>query len=243
MTARLNWRIKELIHARDIDHSEAMVLQQKTHKLEDSKDDKLALDKYFIKRELGVDKLDDDILERYHYKYSRITNFTCLIDKSNIPKTHDNQTDELLFKLPIIQGLLKELGFQHVFDNKTRYTKDEIIAKINKLKGSNIFTDAKVYHKVFGSSSSKLTKLFDEHASLKAKLGFINSVLCDFGIGLTTTRVQEQKGKKTSYYPLGHLDHIAEILMRRSKKGNLFEDSTSIFKQPEQMGFSTFACR
>jgi hypothetical protein len=108
MTARLNWRIEELLHARDIDHSEAMVLQQKTHKLEDSKDDKLALDKYFIKRELGVDKLDDDILERYHYKYSRITNFTCLIDKSNIPKTHDNQTDELLFKLPIIQGLLKD---------------------------------------------------------------------------------------------------------------------------------------
>ena len=237
MTARLNWRIEELLHARDIDHSEAMVLQQKTHKLEDSKDDKLALDKYFIKRELGVDKLDDDILERYHYKYSRITNFTCLIDKSNIPKTHDNQTDELLFKLPIIQGLLKELGFQHVFDNKTRYTKDEIIAKINKLKGSNIFTDAKVYHKVFGSSSSKLTKLFDEHSSLKAKLGFINSVLCAFGIVLMTTRVQEQKGKKTSYYSLGHLDHIAEILMMRSKKGNLFEDSTSIFKQPEQLVF------
>ena len=47
MTARLNWRIEELLHARDIDHSEAMVLQQKTHKLEDSKDDKLALDKYF----------------------------------------------------------------------------------------------------------------------------------------------------------------------------------------------------
>ena len=54
-----------------------MVLQKKTHKLEDSKDDKLALDKYFIKRELGVDKLDDDILDRYHYKYSRITTFTC----------------------------------------------------------------------------------------------------------------------------------------------------------------------
>ncbi len=94
-----------------------------------------------------------------------------------------------------------------------------------------------MYHKVFGSSSSKLTKLFDEHASLKAKLGFINSVLCAFGIVLMTTRVQEQKGKKTSYYSLGHLDHIAEILMMRSKKGNLFEDSTSIFKQPEQLVF------
>ena len=66
-----------------------MVLQQKTHNFEDSKGDKLALDKYSIKREPGVDKLDDDILETYHYKYSRITNFTCLIDKSNIPKSHE----------------------------------------------------------------------------------------------------------------------------------------------------------
>ena len=94
-----------------------------------------------------------------------------------------------------------------------------------------------MYHKVFGSSSSKLTKLFDEHAGLKAKLGFMNSVLCEFGIVLMTTRVQEQKGKKTSYYSLGHLDHIAEILMMRSKKGNIFEDSASIFKQPEQLVF------
>ena len=94
-----------------------------------------------------------------------------------------------------------------------------------------------MYHKVFGSSSSKLTKLFDEHASLRAKLVFINSVQCDFGIGLTTTRVQEQKGKNTSFHSFGHLDHIAEILMMRSKKGNLFEDSTGIFKQPEQLVF------
>ena len=139
--------------------------------------------------------------------------------------------------MPIIRRLLKEFGFQHAVDNKNRYTKHEIVTKINKEKGTTIFTDAKVYHKVFGSSSKRLTELFDEHASLKVKLGFINSVLCEFGIVLMTTRVQEQTGKNTSYYSLGHPDHIAEILMMRSKKGNLFEDSTSILKQPEQMVF------
>ena len=69
---RMTVNIEELLWAPDIDHEAAEALQMKTNKVEDTKDDKITLDRYFIKLRLGVEKLDDKILEHFHYKYHRM---------------------------------------------------------------------------------------------------------------------------------------------------------------------------
>jgi hypothetical protein len=134
---RLNWRIEELLQSKDISNQEAQALQMKTNKLEDTKDDKLKLDRHFIKFKLGVDTLDEDILKAYHYKYHHIMNFTALIDDANIPITNDNHHDELKCKVPIINELIQHLGFKHVFDTDKLYNKSDFENNIVNMKGIN----------------------------------------------------------------------------------------------------------
>ena len=79
--------------------------------------------RYFIGLTLGVDTLDQKILEDYLYKYDRILCFMGLIDEANIPDTNDNQFDDLRFKVPVINDLIRSLGCTHVFDQTTKYNK------------------------------------------------------------------------------------------------------------------------
>ena len=228
---RSNWRIDELLSVPDISNKEAQILQDKTNKLLDTKDDKLKLDRYYIRLKLGVDTVDETILKDYHYKYHRILNFTALLDDNNIPFTNDNHHDELRFKTSIIRELINKLGFADVYDTDKKYNKEEIITSINNLMNINIFTQDKDYYKMFSTSEYKLKKLFEEESSLKNKLGYINSILADFSLKISLNRKQEKKGNKTHYYNLTHLNNITEIIENKIKKGfeihGLFKPPTS----------------
>ena len=107
------------------------------------------LDRYYIKLKLGVDLLDEQILDNYHYKYQRIFNCIALRDQDNIPKAYDNQHDDLRFKLPIVKELIHGLGFKDVFDTNKRYNRTEFTANINNLINKNIFTHDATCYKVF----------------------------------------------------------------------------------------------
>ena len=201
---RIHWRIDELLKAADITHEESDELQMKTNRLEDTKDDKLKLDRYFIKLKLGVDTLDEMILSNFQYKYYMIQYFLGLIDEKNLQNTHDNHLDELRFKIPIVNELIHKLGFNNIFDTSTEYLKQDVLNKIDNLKNTNIFSHDRQYYKIFSTSKDKLDKLFDS-GSLKAKLGYINQIIADFALKIEPFRIQEQEGNKTSYYKLVHL--------------------------------------
>ena len=124
-------------------------MQQKTNWLEDSKDDRLKLDRHFIKLHLGLDAVDEHVLTAYQYRMHTIRNFTTLIDEQNIPQEDDNNYDELLFEVPIVRDLLQKLGYTGMFDCTTIRSKDQLAQSIKDMPWSNIFTNKKIYHKAF----------------------------------------------------------------------------------------------
>ena len=230
---RIHWRIDELLKAADITHEESDELQMKTNRLEDTKDDKLKLDRYFIKLKLGVDTLDEMILSNFQYKYYMIQYFLGLIDEKNLQNTHDNHLDELRFKIPIVNELIHKLGFNNIFDTSTEYLKQDVLNKIDNLKNTNIFSHDRQYYKIFSTSKDKLNNLFDS-GSLKAKLGVITQIIADFALKIEPFRIQEQVGNKTSYYKLVHLNNISEIIENKSNKGVQLYDKHNIYKRPNE---------
>ena len=131
---RANTRIEELLNAPDITAEEAEVLRDKTNRLEDTTEDKLKLNRYYHCLELGVHTLDRQILEDYHFKYRRITNFCALIDAKNLRYTDDNQHDDLVAKLPVVRELITALGYENMFDRSTSIDRDAFTDKINSMK-------------------------------------------------------------------------------------------------------------
>jgi hypothetical protein len=100
-------------------------------------------------------------------------------------------------KLTIIKDFIESLGFQcDKTSQQKRLAKEELIERINKLKDTSIFTNSKSYHHLLGSTSKKIHQAFNENATLKSKLGFINSVIRQCGFSLILTRKQESKGNK-----------------------------------------------
>ena len=119
--------------------------------------------------------------------------------------SRSNISDETkAHKLSIVKDCLESLGFQcDDISQPKRLSKEELINNINKLKDTSIFTNNKAYHHLFGSTNKKIQYIFNDDATLKSKLGFINSVLHQCGFSLIPIRKQERKGNKAQYYSLG----------------------------------------
>ena len=216
---RMNWKISELLSAQDFDGGKITQLQDKINKLEDTKAEKIAVEKFFIKLRLGVDKLNAEILQAYHYKYQRLTYFLSLLDADNTPYNNDNQYDELIFQRPITKDLINKLGFKNMFDLNTKYNKEQFSDKISAMENTNIFTHNIVYYKSFSTSKKHLANIFTkdtsiEDTSLKCKLGYINRCLSKFGLTIDIDRVREgscslKNYYLKNYYRLGHLNNIS----------------------------------
>ena len=220
------------MNAPDITAEEAEVLRDKTNRLEDTTEDKLKLNRYYHCLELGVHTLDRQILEDYHFKYRRITNFCALIDAKNLRYTDDNQHDDLVAKLPVVRELITALGYENMFDRSTSIDRDAFTDKIKSMKGTCVFTDDKLHRRLFGTTPKALRELFDEKASLKKKLGYINSILQDFGMTVEIVRRTVEKNKQVRHYKLGELCNISEIVGNRTKQGWKLHDAHGVFRPP-----------
>ena len=125
-------------------------------------------------------------------------------DGSNL---HNISNETKAQKLSIIKDFIVSLGFE--YDNisqQKRLQKEELINNINKLKDTSIFTNAKAYQELLGTTSKKIQHIFAPDATLKSKFGFINSVLRQCGFSMVLIRKQENQGNKTHYYSLRALE-------------------------------------
>ena len=230
---RINWKIEELLSAKDISHEEAEVLQMKANRLEDTQDEKIQLDRYYIELKLGVDSLDEGILKHFQYGLHTIMYFSGLIDERNIPRATDNHFDELQYKIPIVRELLDKLGFD-MFNGNIKYSREEFSGKINALRNTNIFKHDDVNYKMFSTSKELLDKMFVESISLKSKLGYINSVLSDFSLKTESFQLRENKGNKSNYYRLSQVGNITEIIENRMNRGLQLYDIRQIYRKPDK---------
>ena len=233
---REHCKIEELLSAPDITKEEADILKEKTNRREDTKADKLKLNRFFTCKKLGVDTLDQEILEDHHHKYHRITNFLALLDENNIKYSDDNQHEDLKYKMPIPRELIASLGYKNMFDRSSKLDKDAFTEKVNSLRGKSIFLDDKVHRRLFNIKPKRMKELNDSNASLKKRLGYLKTVLAEFGLTISIFRTTIDN-KEIRYYKLKELNNISEVVQNRKNHDWKFEDQHKIFQLPATLRY------
>ncbi len=196
--------------------------------------EKYKIEKYKWKKTLGINKLDKEILKKFTKK--SISNFTSLIDERNIQNYDDQenkQTKKDIEKCKILNILLNDLGFEHIFDSKIIF-KENFEKAMNKiLNGNPVFTNFKNTRILF--SLDKKKKKYDFN-SIKSFLGFLNTLFCKYHISISYKQIRKE-GKKIASYYLKILDGINELLEYKMIKGFSLHDPSKIRSKPEEKDF------
>lgn len=217
----------------DITEDKFKYLLEKQKQSTAEKIDKLQIKKYLIKSSLGVDKLDEKILEFYDSPFI-IKKIEHLIDKTNIKNYNDNQTKENIKKVEIINDLINKLGFK-LFDNKYISRKKFEMNIEEIIKTNELFINPKLANILFNSSKVNIK-------TNKQFLGFVNTVLENYKLKIQSKEVRVKKediekvGKtKDTAYSLEWLkgyETINELIQYKIDKGYKLNDTNNLRPKP-----------
>lgn len=219
--------------APDINDSKYDELIEKQKRDGATEEDKRSIEKHFWKRVLGVDKLTPQFIDPFHRE--SMQNFTALIDEQNIPEYGDNETIEKKDRVRLLKGIIRDLGFNNIFDSKIIY-KDDLEKAMEKMITENtVFTDFK-NTKIRFSLDEKKKKY--EFKTTKSFLGFINTLFNNYHIAISYKQVRKDGEKVASYY-LETLNGINELLEYRIERGFCLSDRDNIRTPPSQFIYSS----
>ena len=225
-----NSRIADIVKAADINGQEVRELEKLQKQGKASEVDKLRLDRYYCKQNLGVDSLDETIMAKYYKKEYTIKNFLYLVDDANIPVNKDSKTEYTEACVKIINKLINELGFENVYDTGKAIPQNVFDENIKKVVASNeLFTDAKTSKILF-----KLSKSAIDLKSQKAILGYINSILSEYSIKIMGEYINGKKKIADNYVlKLVQLNNIGEIAYNTYNKMEKVCDRLHLIKSPD----------
>lgn len=215
----------EILNARDVDDKELYRLLQRQNKRDATESDKRDLDKHFLKLALGVDILDIDIIKKFSDKRENIERYSYLI---NIDKTAPNYETEKR-KTLLINSFISGLGFSNIFDERKLDENEYNINIKNLLDDNDIFNNSNDVKSLFNMSKVKT-----DLRTNKAVLGYINSILSNYFIKISSVRNRNNKGELTNYYFIEHLNNIQEITKYRNDKNDNLNLGLNIFKYNEE---------
>ena len=218
-----------IFETKDINEDEFRVLCGKKQRSEATEEEKRKVDKHYLKRNYGVDILDENIIK---IKVSSIKDFLSLLDIENLKRhderaKEDNQTKEKILKLKLINSFIKDIGFDHIYDTKEIKQQDLQDRIENIVKTNEIFTKSKKTKILF-----KLRKNTSTIENTKQLIGIFNSILIDYNVKLSSKRKGVIKGTsiKQIYYYIERINNIDEILNYRIRKGYNLKDNNNIRK-------------
>jgi hypothetical protein len=227
-------KIDDILNTLDIDKKTFNELMIKQKSSNATKEEKMIINKYILRSNLGIDKLDKDILKLYD-NTKIIKNIEYLIDKQNIKESNDNQTKETNKKVDIIKDIIDKLGFTLFSDATIR--KDDFDEKIqNVIKTNEIFLNS--------NSSSVLFSTFRNNIkTTKQFLGFVNSILENYKLVITSNQKRIKKSEikeddtklKEQVYSLKFIDGfdtINELIQYKINKGYKLFDTKKIRPTP-----------
>ena len=211
----------EIINADDIneDKFKNLIKKQNNHTLiEKEKND---LSKHFCKLKLGVDSLDDEIIDKYGNN-NKIFNFINIIDIENYKKDGDDHKAFYEEKINIVQSLINDFGFKNVFDKKI-LNPDELQEKAEYIKENNeLFKNNNIRCKF---NKLKATNYFKTN---KAFLGLINSIFDEYGFKIESKQIRNEKDRQY-IYKIKIDNGIEEILYYKINNGFKLVDTHQIF--------------
>ena len=184
--------------------------------------------KQCYKNALAVDELDRDLLKPFFYNKNLIYNFECLVDDGNIEDRENYSTHELKDKLATARMVINRLGFDSIVD--TRQVGIEALrANFFELTKS---LDLKRVAVLFGTGRKRWVP---EDTSNKQLLGFINSILGDFSMGVRcvkkTVRASDKVVAECSYC-LRIENNLDEVVRRRHARGRRMVDKGGLMRLP-----------
>jgi len=253
----LSQKYLEILEAENIDvakYEEYMILQKKCTA---TKKQKLAIQKYLIIAQLGIDNLDYDddsskenaynIIKRHNY--STLKNYMALIDTRNINNVYyeNNKLVEKHLtlddraKLKMVEytnQILIKLGFDNCCDKK-EIQKDNFIKKCNAVCALlvKLSTEDSIFNQMFNVCKDDLNYLLEK--DLGAQMRRINVMLSKCGIKISDTRKSKHKNNQT--YCLHDIDFLSETLSNKIMRQTFkLHDTNKIFEHVELNYFKEY---
>jgi hypothetical protein len=218
--------IKEsIVNAKDIDEYEYQELLRKQQINNATHNEKLSIERYCYKVNWDVEKIDKKFMDLAYRKTHVLLNLRTIIfgDNENIKTIDEEYLDYYKTKkeerIKIVKDIIKELGYDSYTKKKLINVKtfDENKEKI--IKNNILFTDQKFSLPLFNMQKRKIS-------SIKSFMGFINSILKEYGFTISLHRKAEKHTGKTNYYHLEILKEFKNYLIK--KKKNVFDQNMFI---------------
>jgi hypothetical protein len=226
-------KFESVLKAEDIDDGKFRDLLQKQIANQTSETDKIKIEKYMYKKNLGVDELNEDIMNCYYRKTNTIKNYIYLLDDKAIFQGNTQHIDEQNSKLTIIRNLIKLLGWKHVndktvFDNNT--FEENMIETICKSKA---FTDQKT--KVIFNLQKSTINLKGDYSTVR----YLNELLKTFGLKIDVSYHGKKRIAQNRQYALSEINNISEIAHYLITRGKIKLPAENHFVKPDQMRFES----
>lgn len=144
-----------------------------------------------------------------------LKNYIYLSDERNMPKNYnqDMTMEKTIVKVTKVRELIKNLGFNGVYDTKA-INKETIDINIKKARYTEIFGNIKDTKILFDIDNRVHNKPF---ATDKSRLSYLNTILKPFAIQIKS----KQKGKqKIPHYTLERKHSIDEIMVYKKLNGH-----------------------
>ena len=216
-----------LLECQLINYSMSQTLSKMQNQDRLNREEKILLEKYFMCKKLGLDILTLEIIKKFYNKFYLIDNFTYLIDIKNYSLNNDAQTIINHSKTKLFINLIKDLGFNNIFNTKKYISGEELLINFK-----NIFSNSELY---INQKAAKINydipyfKFDDKTTSIKQLLGHINTILRDYSLKISLHRATA-KNIRTSYYKIEILNDVDELLKYKIEKGYKLIDDTDIFE-------------
>lgn len=211
---------EEVLKADDIDHEEFNDLLNKQCNNQASREDKILIERYMLKKDWKVEEITAEFLEKYYGKTHVLNNLRCLLDKSLVSLYMTNSKgDEVsdfdgtnkLEQIKMIEEVIKKIGFDKVGDNKklSREVFEENFKKV--ISESQLFVNSNKSQPMFNYDKVKISKV----STIKQFMGFVNSLFSEWGImvqlkrSYTCKRINNKKiSINNNHYSLAFIDNI-----------------------------------
>ena len=176
---------------------------------------------------LGLDVLSLDIIKLFYNKYYLIDNLICLIDIKNYKLNNDAATIMHYDKSKLIIELIKDIGFNNIFNSKQYIKNDELITNFKMIfNKSELYSNQKASKLNYNIPSFK----FDDSTTSKQLLGHINTILRDYSIKIILYRETSNK-IRMNYYKIEILNNVDEMIKSKIDNHNYnLIDTNNIFK-------------
>lgn len=228
----------EIMEAVDINYEQFNILMNKQKKNTATKEDKVEIEKYLLKKAWKINDVSKAFLDRYYGKTDKLFNLRYFTDPNlikpfigNDDGTYYTDWDPIikLEQVKMIKEVIQKLGYDNPNDGKKIIRKQFIENIKTVLSECKLFTDTAKSQPLFGFTKDKVSKLMSflnkksEDKSLekitKPFLGFMNSLLSDWGMILEWVQIKTCKRsngiKKNiiiNFYSFNYIDQINEFI-------------------------------